>query len=73
MRTRCKRLMLLVVAVTAITSSASFALSDPAGPSACMSTYSNRLNAPNRLDTPRHPILIDPELKHDVMFQANAG
>ena len=26
-----------------------------------------------REDTPRHPILIDPELKHDVMFQANAG
>ena len=41
--------------------------------SACVTTYYKRLNAPKGLDTPRHPILIDPELKHDAMFQANAS
>jgi tetratricopeptide (TPR) repeat protein len=40
--------------------------------SACVSAYSNRLNAPKGRDAPHHPILIDPELKHDAMFQANA-
>ena len=34
--------------------------------SACVTTYYKRLDAPH------HPILIDPELKHDAMFQANA-
>jgi tetratricopeptide (TPR) repeat protein len=41
--------------------------------SACVSAYSNRLYAPKGLYAPRHPILIDPELKHDAMFQANAS
>ena len=40
--------------------------------SACVTAYSKRLNGP-QFDAPRHPILIDPELKHDVMFQANAS
>jgi tetratricopeptide (TPR) repeat protein len=39
--------------------------------SVCMTTYFRRLNGP-KLDAPHHPILIDPELKHDAMFQANA-
>jgi tetratricopeptide (TPR) repeat protein len=33
--------------------------------SACVTAYSKRLNRP------RPPILIDPKLKHDVMFQAS--
>jgi tetratricopeptide (TPR) repeat protein len=35
--------------------------------SACVSAYSKRRNAPRR------PLLIDPELKHDSMLQANAN
>jgi chaperonin cofactor prefoldin len=38
--------------------------------SPCVTAYSRRLNAPN---SPGRPILIDPELKHDSMLQANAS
>ena len=41
--------------------------------SACVTGYYKRLNTPKGLETPRHPILIDPELKHDAMFQASAS
>jgi tetratricopeptide (TPR) repeat protein len=39
---------------------------------ACVTEYSKRLNSP-KLDIRRPRILIDPELKHDAIFQANAS
>ena len=41
--------------------------------SECVTTYYKRLNGGPKRDAPRHPILIDPELKHDAMYQANAS